>query len=176
MPETTQGLFLSAQMTCQKTVVVTKVCIYRRTERMSWQKARSAWSYRVPVLGQGRPPVLGQGRPGTMCGGGEHQAGSGTGCCALQRMTGCASVRASTVQRTPRWHQRAVNSSRLSVGSRPRSQSLRSPVNSRMLAVASRQSARRAFLQEHKMRAASCPGDVWAADDGRAGRRPRAGR
>jgi hypothetical protein len=29
-----------------------------------------------------------------MCGGGEHQAGSGTGCCALQRMTGCPSGRA----------------------------------------------------------------------------------
>ena len=135
----------------------------RRNERVSWQKARRAWSYRVPVLGQGRPPVIGQGRPGTMCGGEEHPAGSGTGCCALQRMSGCASGRASTVQRTPRWHQRAVNSSRLNVGSRPRSQSLSTPADSRMMAVTSRQSARRAFLQEDKMRAASCPGDVWAS-------------
>ncbi|EIE22816.1 WLM-domain-containing protein [Coccomyxa subellipsoidea C-169] len=51
-------------------------------------------------------------------------------------------------RRTPRWHQRAVNSSRLSVGLRPRSQSLSTPADSRMLAVASCQSARRAFLQE----------------------------
>lgn len=95
----------------------------------------------------------------------KHHAGSGTGCWALQWMTGCAPGSSSSAQRTARWHQRAANSSLVSVGSRPRSQSLSTPAVSRMLAAVSRQSASRAFLQDERMRAATAPGVIAAASD-----------
>ncbi|BDA51422.1 hypothetical protein COCOBI_18-3000 [Coccomyxa sp. Obi] len=78
-------------------------------------------------------------------------------------MDSCAS--SPTAQRTFRWHHRAVNSSRVSFGSRPRSQSLSTPDVVLTLTVASRQSPRMAFLQEDRSLAATTPADsaapVW---------------
>ncbi|BDA51534.1 hypothetical protein COCOBI_19-1020 [Coccomyxa sp. Obi] len=80
-------------------------------------------------------------------------------------MDSCASSPSPTAQRTFRWHQRAENSSRVSFGSRPHSQSLSTPDVVLTLTVASRQSPKMAFLQEDRSLAATTPADsaapVW---------------
>ncbi len=121
-------------------------------ERVSWQKA---------IREHGDTGCLFMAKAGLVQM--SDHGGSGTGCCAPQRMTSWASGAAPNAQRTSRWHQRSLNASRVSCGSRPRSQSLSTPAVCLMVTVASRQSPRRAVLHEESTLAATAPADGWAS-------------
>ncbi len=85
-----------------------------KRKRMSWQKAIR------------EPGAIQRAKAGMVLQIKGH-ADSGTGCYALQWMRSCASGAAPNTQRMSRWHQRSLSSSRVSFGSRPRSQSLSTP-------------------------------------------------